>query len=202
MGALAIVCLVAIFVMFYAWSTPTAAPTPQIERATIMPPTTPSARPTAAPTAAPVRLLAAFDQPAGRVLGTIEATRPYTPTAHYGGDWIQANVQGSGLIWIGAAELPGIALVGPDLAPLPAPQVVYVNAPAPAYAPPTYDPTYLTANDPAPPSDWYTDIPTPNPAVVRELIGDDPGALACGGSPICGGLTNAEAAAALEQQSR
>jgi len=169
MGALTIVGLVAIFIVFYAWGTPTAAPTPQIERATIMPPTVPPARPTAAPTAAPVRLLAAFDQPAGRVLGTIEETRPYTPTAHSGGDWIQADVAGSGLIWIRAADLPGIALVGPDLAtPPPAPQVVYVVQPV--QAAPTMPPVYETSYEPPAPAYEPASAPV---ATVEQVRAED-----------------------------
>ena len=146
LAGLAVVALCAIAIIAYAWGTPSAAPTPQIERATIMQPTVPAARPTVAPTAAaPVRMLAAFDQPDGMLLGQIEETRAIMPVAHYGGEWVQADVAGSGLVWIRAADMPGLAIVGPDLAPPPPapprPQVIYVSAPERAYAPIEAPPT-------------------------------------------------------------
>jgi len=121
------------------------------------PPTAPAApaSPSAAagaPTSPPVRathLLVAFAAPNGVILGAIESTRAITPTAHYHDDWIQADVAGSGLVWLRAADMPGIALTGADLAPRPtaepvyvaAPEPVYVRAPEPVYiAPPTAEP--------------------------------------------------------------
>ncbi len=137
LAGLAVVALMATFVLLYAWSTPrapTAAPT---ARATTVA-TAAAVVPTVAPTAAPVRLLAAFAAPDGVTLGTIEATRPMTPTAHYGDEWIQAQVAGSGLVWLRAADLPGVGLIGPDLAPhrpaaAPAPvaQPVIISTPVP-----------------------------------------------------------------------
>jgi len=149
MGALAIVGLVAVFILFYAWSTPTAAPA-QIERAVIMPPTVPPARPTAAPTAEPVRMLGAYAAPDGALLGQIEETRAITPTAHYGGGWVQADVSGSGRVWLRAGDMPSLALVGPDLAPRA--EISQAEAPA-AWNPPapvvevapTLPPTVLAA---------------------------------------------------------
>jgi hypothetical protein len=133
LGALAVVALCAAFVVIYAWATPGTATAPPL-RQTTAPTLQPTSAPTAAP-ATPVRLLAAFAAPDGITLGTIEATRPMTPTAHYGDGWIQAQVQGSGLIWLRAADLPGVALTGPDLAPrwpVPAPAVQPATAaPAP-----------------------------------------------------------------------
>jgi len=192
-GALAIVGFVAFFIMAYSWSTPTVAPA-QIERAVIMPPTAAPARPTVAPTTEPVRMLGAYAAPDGALLGQIEETRAITPTAHYGGDWVQADVSGSGRVWLRAGDMPNLALVGPDLAPPPpAPQVIYVVQPvqaAPTYSAPVAQPT----------PDWYTTPPVVQPEFQQALIGSDPNALACNGSPLCGGLTNAEARAAIERQ--
>lgn len=197
-AGLAVVALIAAFVLVYAWSTP-SAPVAQIERALVVQPTVPPARPTAPPTAAPARMLGAYAAPDGMLLGQIEETRPYTPTAHFGDAWVQADVAGSGLVWIRAADMPGMALSGPDLAPAPQPQIVYVNAPAPAQAPAQAAPTYSApAAQPTP--DWYTTPPVVQPEFQQALIGSDPNALACNGSPICGGLTNAQAQEALDRQ--
>jgi hypothetical protein len=57
-----------------------------------------------------------------------------TPTAHYGDERIQAQVAGSGLIWLRAGDLPNVAMVGPDLAP-PAPRPVPASVPTAAPAP-------------------------------------------------------------------
>jgi hypothetical protein len=80
-------------------------------------------------------------------LGPIEATRAMTPTAHYGQDWIQAMVQGSGRIWLRASDWPSLAIVGPDLAPPPA----RAAAPAPAAAPAVFVPEATTPPPPPPP---------------------------------------------------
>lgn len=94
------------------------------------------------------RLLIAFAAPDGQPLGAIEATRAITPTAHYGDGWIQADVQGSGLVWLRASDSPDLAIVGPDLAPRQ-------SAPAPAAAPaarqPAVAPFVPEPTDPPPP---------------------------------------------------
>ena len=64
-------------------------------------------------------MLPAFAAPDGAELGQIEATRAITTVAHYGADWIQADVQGSGLVWLRVSDWPQLAIVGPDLAPQP-----------------------------------------------------------------------------------
>jgi len=120
LASLVVVGLCAAFVLIYAWATPTAPPAPP--RAA--PTTVATSQPTAAPTAAlasPVQLLAAFASPDGARLGQIEATRAITPVAHFGQDWIQADVAGSGRIWLRAADWPALAIAGPDLAPPPTP---------------------------------------------------------------------------------
>lgn len=85
------------------------------------------------PAAAPVAMLPAFASPDGTQLGMIESTRAITREAHYGNDWIQADVQGSGLVWLRAADWPSLAIIGPDLAPrptaIPAPIVIAPRAP-------------------------------------------------------------------------
>jgi hypothetical protein len=86
--------------------------------------------------------------------------------------------------------------------PAPQPEVVYqpvyVEQPALAVPTPT-EQSYQVVNDP-PAGDFYSEPPHVDPAFQQSLVGDDPNALACGGSPMCGGLTNAEAQAALDAQ--
>jgi hypothetical protein len=80
---------------------------------------------TSAPTAAPATI-GAYAAPDGLLLGQIEVDRMISPVAHFGSDWLQADVEGSGLVWLRAGDVPGLALTGPDLAPraaaAPAPQ--------------------------------------------------------------------------------
>lgn len=76
------------------------------------------AAPTLAPTAVPdVTTINAYAAPEGQLLGPIETDRMITPIAHYGGGWIQADVEGSGVVWLRKGDLPDVALTGPDLAP-------------------------------------------------------------------------------------
>jgi hypothetical protein len=119
----------------YLWSDarPAALParpaaTAPIGERTVLPSPIP-----ATPTALAGRLLVAFAAPGGVPLGAIESTRAITPTAHYGSDWIQADVAGSGLIWLRAGDIPSLAITGPDLAPQP-------TATTRPYVPPTMEP--------------------------------------------------------------
>lgn len=90
------------------------------------------AAPTAAPTPPVARSLIAFASPDGTALGAIESTRVMTATAHAGNIWVQADVQGSGLIWLRAADVPDLAIVGPDLTPpTPAPARPVATDPPP-----------------------------------------------------------------------
>ncbi len=76
------------------------------------------------PSPMPVAKLPAFAAPNGIQLGEIEVTRAMTLVAHYESDWIQADVTGSGIVWLRAADWPALALIGPNLAPSPpAPQL-------------------------------------------------------------------------------
>lgn len=128
LAGLAVVAAIALFILAYAWATPNVP--------TVAPPTfAATLQPTAPPTLAPVRLLPAFAAPDGLTLGIIEATRPMTPTAHYGANWIQAQVAGSGLIWLRASDAPALPITGPDLAPRPT-EVVVARPIIPAPVPP------------------------------------------------------------------
>lgn len=75
---------------------------------------------TEAPTAISAAMINAYAAPDGALLGQIEETRQINPVAHYGSGWIQAEVAGSGLVWLRASDFPTLAIVGPDLAPQPA----------------------------------------------------------------------------------
>jgi hypothetical protein len=142
------------------------------------------------------RFVVCYDQPiGGSVLGSIPGPAAAAGVARYGVSWVMVPWDG-GYCWLHAADvgLPDVA----DLQPTEAPVVIYVAA-QPAYAAPTPATIYQTNNDP-PAGDFYTTPPHSDPAAQQALIGSDPNALACNGSPLCGGLTNAEAQAALDQQ--
>jgi len=83
-------------------------------------------------------MLPAFAAPNGAELGEIEATRAITPTAHYGSEWIQADVQGSGRIWLRTSDFPSLAIVGPDLAPKPTATARPYVSPTPEPQPPCH----------------------------------------------------------------
>jgi hypothetical protein len=114
-------------------------------RAPVMTPTTDRRPPTAAPAATivphPIAQFLAFAAP-DVPLGMIESTRAITPTAHYGAGWIQADVQGSGRIWLRASDWPELAIVGLDLTPRKATAAPAVVAPL---ATPEPQPPCLTA---------------------------------------------------------
>jgi hypothetical protein len=158
----------------------------------------PTAAPAAQVAAALPRFVVCYDQPVnGAVLGPIPAPDASAIVARYGAAWVMTPWNG-GYCWLRAADIgvPDVA----DLAPTDAPQVVYqvVNQPAPLSATPTEP--YLATNDGQPAGDFYTTPPHVDPAAQQALVGSDPNALACGGSPLCGGLTNAQAQAALDAQ--
>lgn len=187
-------------------SVPSAAavPTPALDRIIVIATAQPQPRPTPAPTAAAVvavqipRFVVCYDQPVhGAVLGPIPAPDASAIVARYGNAWVMTPWNG-GYCWLRAADvgLPDVA----DLEPAQQPQVVYQVVNAPAAAVPTPEQAqYQVTNDP-PAGDFYTTPPQVDPAAQQALIGPDPNALACGGSPMCGGLTNAEAQAALDAQ--
>jgi len=98
------------------------------------------------PTAAPVqqvsavfpgtlaRAVVAYDAPEGRVIGAINQGAAYRVVARYGVDWLQADVDGSGVVWLRAADLFDLPTDLADLAPETPPQIVYqvVNQEQPA----------------------------------------------------------------------
>lgn len=98
---------------------PLAVPTPAPVQAS---PAPFSAPPLVEPTQEPTtRQIDAYAAPGGLVLGPIEVDREMRAVAHHGAGWVQANVEGSGLVWLRAADVPTLGLVGPDLA-APVPQ--------------------------------------------------------------------------------
>ena len=133
------------------------SPTPQLQSVIIV--ATPSVMPTPSiPTATPVSLstetrlnaaVVAYDAPNGNVLGPIESDRAYTIVARYGSDWLQADMTGSGPVWIKSDELGTVTVTAnlPDLRPTPTAEIVYVvrEGPQPAGM-------ATVANAPAPPA--------------------------------------------------
>lgn len=73
------------------------------------------------------RAVTAYAAPGGAILGAIEPGRPYAIVARAGSEWLQLNVQDSGLVWVRWAD-SGLVPAGElaDLTPAP-PQVVYVE---------------------------------------------------------------------------
>jgi len=119
----ALLCAAAVWAWFAASSAapaPTAAPSA---------PSAPSAA-TVAPPAATVlgRAVVAYDAPDGAPVGALDAGRSYT-VAQELGSWRQLDVAGSGLVWVRAWEMDGIA--PPTPAPLPTAIPVPTAAPAP-----------------------------------------------------------------------
>jgi hypothetical protein len=100
----------------------------------------PTQKPT--PSAILSRAVIVYAAPDGPLLGAVDSTRAYTPTARYGGsDWLQVDVAGSGKVWVHQADVSltdadQVARL-PDLAPPPTP-IPPPPPPAPVvvYAPP------------------------------------------------------------------
>lgn len=209
LASLIAVPLIAIILVSAAYRSATAPavavqPTPQlpiiiVATAQAQPVTTPAAVVAAVLPNTLRRAVVAYDAPNGAALGAIEQGRAYAVLARWGADWLQADVVGSGVVWLLSADVLDLPADLADLQPPPAPAVVYVSAPAaPAGAVPTIEQPYQTSNQP-PAGDFYA---PPNTSIEarQALIGGDPNALACGGSPLCGGMTNAEAQTALDRQ--
>lgn len=107
--------------------------------ATAPPPAATAATKASASTLA--RAVVAYDSPNGRVIGAIDSGHRYQVVARFGADWLQADVAGSGVVWLLSAEVFDLPSGLADLQPTVAPQVVIV---APAAAP-----TYQTDSAPA-----------------------------------------------------
>lgn len=148
-----------------------------------------TSQPTAAPTALPAvptptpeppRTISAYAAPDGAVLGPIELDRMMTPKAHYGSAWIQADVEGSGLVWVRAADVPDLALVGPDLTVADAPP--QSGQGLTLYQPPVvpFEPAPLIVPTDAP-TDAPTAAPVPTDAPIVEIGPDTPPAGEFGG---------------------
>ncbi len=110
-----------------------------------------------APTAAPEQtMLDVYGAPNQQPFAQVEGDRVISPIAHYGADWIQAEVSGgAGVVWLRTADLPGIAITGPDLAPKEPPaqtgRGLGDTAPAePAWQPPAEPAPAEEHTEPAP----------------------------------------------------
>jgi hypothetical protein len=85
------------------------------------------------------RAIVAYGAPGRAVLGPIESGRTYTATARYGLDWVQIEVDGSGLVWTEAQPL------GLDLARL---HDLTEPTPAPAQSAPALQPAEQSQVEP------------------------------------------------------
>jgi hypothetical protein len=97
-------------------------------------------------------------------LGAIEPQRPYTPTERIGDEWLQAQVAGSGLIWLRPIELACLAAV-PDIAtPVPpaVPPAPVVMLAAPARVEPLALPTVVVPTSPP--------VSPPSPTAAMQLL--------------------------------
>jgi hypothetical protein len=141
-------------------SMPSAAvqPTPPLPVIIIASPLPQGPVPTAVPPAAQVaayapnalrRAVVAYDAPGGNVLGAIEQGRTYTVLARYGSDWLQANVDRSGVVWLKADQVLDLPADLVDLEPTPAPVVIErpVYVASQPQAAPTPEP-YTAASEP------------------------------------------------------
>jgi hypothetical protein len=78
-------------------------------------------------------------------IGAVEAGRSYQVLAKHGADWLQVDISGTtGVVFVRTADLVGIPADLVDLAPAPAPQVIYVAAQPAAIANP--EPPYEVTN--------------------------------------------------------
>jgi hypothetical protein len=123
-GALMLIMLMIGAASYQLASLPAAKPL-QIETASAQafanqPQEGPSA-PTSA-TEAPIAAISAYAAPDGALLGPVELSRiPTAPRAHYGTEWVQYDVTGSGLVWFRRSDVNAV-IAGPDLAPVAAQQ--------------------------------------------------------------------------------
>jgi hypothetical protein len=97
------------------------------------------------------RAVVAYDSPNGSALGAIEQGRAYAVLARWGSDWLQADVVGSGVVWLKADQVLDLPSGLADLQPPPTAVVVerpiYVAAPMPAIATPE---SYTVASESLP----------------------------------------------------
>lgn len=129
-------------IILIATAQPQTMPTPAAQVAAVLPNTL-------------SRAVVAYDAPDGTALGAIEQGRAYAVLARYGADWLQADVTGSGVVWLKADQVLDLPFGLADLQPPPMPAVVFVSAPAALAAPPeaapTPAPSYAVTSAPAAP---------------------------------------------------
>lgn len=123
-----------------------AEPTPQLPIIIVASPLPNGPPPTAVPAAQVAavlpnglrRAVVAYDSPNGSVIGAIEQGRAYTVLARFGADWLQADVTGSGVVWLKADQVLDLPAGLADLQPTEAPSVIYqvVNQPVEAVSTP------------------------------------------------------------------
>lgn len=175
-GALVLIALMIVAASYQLSQLPSARPlqvTPGPSTAAFLAAPSSAPAPTPAATAA-IRTISAYAAPDGLLLGQIELDRMMTPIAHYGGGWIQADVAGSGVVWLRASDVPDLALIGPDLAPVASqPQtgrgltVDDATDPPPPEATPVSPPAEPTAS-----VVWPTSAPAKAPDFVQPSVSD------------------------------
>lgn len=99
------------------------------------------------------RAVVAYDAPDGAPIGALDSGRAYIVIARWGDGWLQADVAGSGLVWLRVSDLldtNNVADIGsarttppPDSQP---------QAPMAIWIAPTPEPVYQVANDPPAPA--------------------------------------------------
>jgi hypothetical protein len=110
-----------------------------------------------------VRTIGAYAAPDGVLLGQVEETRQIVPVAHSGSDWVQADVSGSGLVWLRASDVPHLAIIGPDLAPQPQGRGLTISN---DWTPP--EPTPVPPAEPTAAPEWPTSAPDPDAPNIKE----------------------------------
>lgn len=121
-AAVLLVSVFALLVAKYPASSPKPLATPQVDtRATdaalvLGLPVTPQGYSTSTPVL--VETIDAYAAPDGALLGPVELSRPMRAVAHCRQDWIQADVDGSGLVWLPSPNV-NLPIVGPDLCAVP-----------------------------------------------------------------------------------
>lgn len=161
-------------------STPAAAmPTPAIIIIAsplpqgIPPTAVPAAQVAALPPNVLRRAVVAYDSPNGGVIGAIESGRTYAVVARWGSDWLQADVSGSGVVWLKADQVLDLPDGLVDLQPAPQPAVVYVSAPAYAAPTPTEQTYTVMSEPPAEPTPAVRaeDFKEPDPKAACAFVG-------------------------------
>jgi hypothetical protein len=148
LATLAVVALMAAFILMYAWATPNAPTAPPQAQVTALA-TAPAVVPTIAPTAAPAALVAYFDYRDPASVAPITANQITRVVGQAGDGWRLVDVGGA-RVWIAADQVPtGVPAADPlpDLAPrrptaapiAPTPVVQPVVAPAPPPVPCTQE---------------------------------------------------------------